>query len=64
MDYSVASQAAKRFEQKSKDNHEIEEIKKRMMAVLREDLINKIGTDTHFLSISSCHGDSSCDNKI
>jgi len=37
MDYSTVSQTAKRFEQESKVNHEIEEIKKRMMAALRED---------------------------
>ena len=32
MDYSAVSQAAKRFEQKSKDNHKIGEIKQKMMA--------------------------------
>jgi hypothetical protein len=36
MDYSSVSKAAKRFEQKSKDNHKIEEIKQKMMATLRE----------------------------
>jgi chromosomal replication initiation ATPase DnaA len=36
MDYSAVSQAAKRFEQKSKDNHKIGEIKQKMMEVLRE----------------------------
>jgi hypothetical protein len=36
MDYSAVSQAAKRFEQKSKDNHIMGEIKQKMMEVLRE----------------------------
>ncbi len=36
MDYSAVSQAAKRFEQESKVNHEIEEIKQKIIAVLRE----------------------------
>jgi len=36
MDYSTVSQAAKIFEQKSKVNHEIEEIKQKMMATLKE----------------------------
>ena len=36
MDYSAVSQAAKRFEQKSKASHKIGEIKQKMMAVLRE----------------------------
>ena len=36
MDYSAVSQAAKRFEQKIKDNHKIGEIKQKMMEVLRE----------------------------
>ena len=44
MDYSAVSRAVKRFEQKSKDNHEIEEIKKRMMAALREDLMLNVET--------------------
>ncbi len=36
MDYSAVSQAAKRFEQKSKTNYKIEEIKQKMIEVLRE----------------------------
>ena len=40
MDYSAVSQAAKRFEQKSKDNHKIGKIKQKMMAVLKENFLN------------------------
>jgi hypothetical protein len=36
MDYPDVSQTAKRFEQESKVNHEIEEIKQKMITVLRE----------------------------
>jgi len=36
MDCSVVSQAAKRFKQESKVNHEIGEIKQKMMAALRD----------------------------
>jgi len=36
MDYSAVSQAAKRFEQKSKDNRKIGKIKQKMMEVLRD----------------------------
>jgi len=36
MDYSAVSQAAKRFEQESKDNHKISEIKQKMMVALKE----------------------------
>ena len=36
MDYSAVSQAAKRFEQKSKDNHKIGEIKQKMIAEVKE----------------------------
>jgi hypothetical protein len=36
MDYSAISQIVKRFEQESKVNHKIEEIKQKMMAVLRD----------------------------
>jgi hypothetical protein len=36
MDYSTVSQAAKRFEQESKTNHKIGEIKQKMMATLRD----------------------------
>jgi chromosomal replication initiation ATPase DnaA len=36
MDYSVVPQAAKRFEQESKVNHEIKEIKPKMITVLKE----------------------------
>jgi len=36
MDYSAVSQAAKRFEQESKVNHKIEEIKQKIIAVLKE----------------------------
>jgi len=36
MDYPAVSQVAKRFEQKSKINHEIEEIKQKIIAALRE----------------------------
>jgi len=36
MDYLVVSQAAKRFEQESKVNRKIREIKQKMMAALRE----------------------------
>jgi hypothetical protein len=36
MDYSAVSQAAKRFEQKSKVNHKIEEIKQKVITALRD----------------------------
>jgi len=36
MDYSAVSQVAKRFEQKSKVNHEIGGVNQKMMAALRE----------------------------
>jgi hypothetical protein len=36
MDYSAVSQVAKRFEQESKINHEIKEIKLKMITVLKE----------------------------
>jgi hypothetical protein len=36
MDYSAVSQTAKRFEQKSKVNHKMREIKQKMIEVLRE----------------------------
>ncbi|MBU4361729.1 hypothetical protein KJ813_03575, partial [bacterium] len=36
MDYSAVFQAAKRFEQESKVNHKIGEIKQKMMAALEE----------------------------
>ena len=36
IDYSTVSQATKRFEQKSKDNRKIGEIKQKMMVVLEE----------------------------
>jgi hypothetical protein len=36
MDYSAVSQTAKRFEQESKLNHEIEEIKQKIIAALKE----------------------------
>ena len=36
MDYSAVSQAAKRFEQKSKAYHKIGEIKQKVMAILKE----------------------------
>jgi len=36
MDYSAVSQMAKRFEQESKVNHEIGEIKQEIMAALKE----------------------------
>jgi len=36
MDYKAVSQTAKRFEQESKTNHKIGEIKQKMMEVLRE----------------------------
>jgi hypothetical protein len=36
IDYSAVSQAAKRFEQESKVNHKIGEIKQKMMAALEE----------------------------
>jgi len=36
MDYPAVSQVAKRFEQKSKVNHKIKEIKQNMIAALRE----------------------------
>jgi len=39
MDYSSVSKAAKRFEQESKDNHKIGEIKQKMMEVLRENSV-------------------------
>jgi chromosomal replication initiation ATPase DnaA len=36
LDYSVVSQAAKRFEQEIKVNHKIGEIKQKMIAALKE----------------------------
>jgi hypothetical protein len=36
MDYSAVPKNAKRFEQKSKVNHEIGKIRQKMMAALRE----------------------------
>ncbi|PKP55454.1 hypothetical protein CVT91_15680 [Candidatus Atribacteria bacterium HGW-Atribacteria-1] len=36
MNYSAVSQAAKRFEQKSKTNYKIREIKQKMIAAFRE----------------------------
>ncbi len=36
MDYSAVSQTAKRFEQKSKVNQKLREIKQKMIAALRE----------------------------
>jgi regulator of replication initiation timing len=42
MDYSDVSQTAKRFEQKSKVNHKIEEIKQKMMEVLRENSMSNV----------------------
>jgi hypothetical protein len=36
MEYSAVSKTAKRFEQKSKDNHKIGDIKQKMMAVFRD----------------------------
>jgi len=36
MNYSAVSQAAKRFEKESKVNHEIREIKQKMLTALRE----------------------------
>jgi len=36
MDYSAVSPAAKRFEQESKVNHKIGEIKQKIIAVLRD----------------------------
>jgi len=36
MDYLAVSQAIKRFEQKSKVNHKIGEIKQKIIAALRE----------------------------
>ena len=46
MDYSAVSQAAKRFEQKSKDNHKIDEIKQKMMAALEENWMSNVETGT------------------
>jgi len=36
IDYSAVSQAAKRFEQKSKVNHKISQIKQKMTTALKE----------------------------
>ena len=36
MDYSTVSQAAKRFEQESKTNHKIGEIKQKTISALKE----------------------------
>jgi len=36
MDYTAVSHTAKKFEQESRVNHEIGEIKQKMMAALRE----------------------------
>jgi len=37
MDYSAVSQAAKRFEQKSEVNHEINEVIQKMIIALKEE---------------------------
>ena len=37
MDYSAVSQAAKRFEQKSEANHEINEVIQKMIIALKEE---------------------------
>ena len=44
MDYSAVSQAAKTFEQESKVNHKIGEIKQKMITTLRENLMSKVET--------------------
>jgi hypothetical protein len=44
LDYSTVSQAAKRFEQKSKVNHKIREIKQKMMEVLRKNSMSNVET--------------------
>jgi len=44
MDYSAVSQAAKRFEQKSKINYKIGEIKRKVITTLRENLMSKVET--------------------
>jgi hypothetical protein len=36
MDYSIVSKTAKRFEQESKVNHKMGEIKQKMIAALKE----------------------------
>ena len=36
MDYSAVSQAAKRFEQKTKVNHEIKEVMQKVITALKE----------------------------
>jgi len=44
MDYAAVSQAAKRFEQKSKANHKIGEVKQKMVTALRENLMSNVET--------------------
>jgi len=44
MNYSAVSQAAKRFEHKSKVNRKIREIKQKMMAVLKENRMSNVET--------------------
>ena len=42
MDYSAVSQADKRFEQESKINHKIGEIKQKMMETLKENWMSNV----------------------
>ena len=49
MDYSAVSQAAKRFEQESKVNHKIGEIKQKIIAALKENWMSAVETWTQNL---------------
>ena len=42
MDYSAVSQTAKKFEQESKVNHEMGEIKQKMMVALKENWMSNV----------------------
>ncbi|MCK4338893.1 MAG: hypothetical protein KAW87_02745 [Candidatus Cloacimonetes bacterium] len=42
MDYSAVSQVAKRFEQESKVNHKIREVKQKVITALRENSMSNV----------------------
>ena len=42
MDYSAVSQAAKRFEQKSEANHEINEVIQKIIIALKEEWMSNV----------------------
>ena len=51
MDYSAVSQAAKRFEQKSEVNHEINEVIQKMIIALKEEWMSNVDRLTENNSI-------------